>query len=157
VVGDVDVPSNEWSDLVAAWNRVQKPPLALRRQPVQLTRAVACNLGAREGTERDVGGDNLPVVTTGLIEEHGQAVRFLAVATSGAPHGMRRTARFAHELGEGRELSGVPEEGAVLNGDSIQEIVECSGLAFEHVDVSGHCNPRDVRALREQSLEPGTA
>jgi hypothetical protein len=45
----------------------------------------------------------------------------------------------------------------VLNCDAVQKIVKRSGLIVEHVDVSGHWNPCEVRAFGEQSLEPGTA
>src|SRR5260370_12837288 len=70
---------------------------------------------------------------------------------------MRCTVRFAHEVGKRRELSGVPEKGAVLNGDSVQQIVECGGLVVEHVDIRGHFNAGEVRAFFEQSLETSTA
>src|SRR5260370_20849092 len=124
---------------------------------MELTIRIARDLGSREGTERDVGGDNLPVVTAGFIDEHGDAVRFLAVSTTGAPDGMRCTARFAHELGQCCELRGVAKKGAVLNGDSVQQIVKRGGLVVEHVDVRGHGNSGEVRAFFEQSLEPSTA
>src|SRR6266851_32080 len=73
VVADVHVASNERSDLIATWNRGQIPPLAFGRQPTHLPVPVARNLGAREGTERHGGRDHLPVMTTGLIEEHRKA------------------------------------------------------------------------------------
>src|SRR5260370_26738440 len=70
---------------------------------------------------------------------------------------MRCTVRFAHEVGKRRELSGVTEKGAVLNGDSVQQIVECGGLVVEHVDIRGHFNAGEVRAFFEQSLEASAA
>src|SRR5260370_38829215 len=157
VVADVHVASNELSDLIAAWNRGQIPPLAFGRQAAQLPVPVARNLGAREGTERHVGRNHLPVMTTGFIEEHRQAVRLLAVPASGAPHRVWCAACLTHDLRQCRELSGVPEEGAVLNGDSVQEIVERRGLAVEKVDVRRYRNARELRTFVEQPLEASTA
>jgi hypothetical protein len=91
------------------------------------------------------------------MEKHRKAVRFLAIAATSAPYGVRFGAGVADKLRQRHELRWISKEGAVLNGDSIQQIVKCRRFAVNYVDVAVHGNSREVSALVKQPLQSGPA
>jgi len=60
---------------------------------------------------------------------------------------MRFIACFPRELSKGDELRWVSKEAAVLNRDSVEQIVKRGGLAVEDVNVRPDRNAREVRAF----------
>src|ERR1700704_1413010 len=98
------VASKRCHDLVAAldWRQITSP--AFERQPLDLTLSEMGLFGSSEGVERDVGGDDVPVVPACLVEEDREAVRLLPVAASGGPHSVRFSACGPRQLGERDEL-----------------------------------------------------
>ena len=157
VVRYVHVATHEWSDFKAARPGEQIPPTPLLRQSPNLALGVATDLGSRQRAEGHVGGDHLPVAMTTLVKEHRDAVRLLAVAATGAPHRMRFFACLSSELSKGNELRWVPKEAAVLNGDSVEQIIKRGRFVVEDVDVGAHGDAREVRAFLKQPLQPGAA
>jgi hypothetical protein len=66
---------------------------------------------------------------------------------------VRRVVCCADKLGECDELSGVPEEATVLDGDPVKQIVKCARLRVDHVDVRLQGDPRKACAFGKQSLQ----
>ncbi len=157
VVSDVHGAAQKRRDFETTRPGDQVAPAPLWRQSSDLALRVPADLGSRERAEGHVGGDHLPVATTGFIEDHRQAVRLLAIAATGTPHRMRLIACFPRELGKGNELRWVSKEAAVLNRDSVEQIVKRVRLAVEDVNVGPHRNAREVRAFLKQPLQPCAA
>jgi hypothetical protein len=110
MVSDPDVAAQESGDLVTARNRREVLPAAHERQTLHLTLRVLRLLSSRERSERDVSGDDVPVVAAPFVEEHRKAVWLLAVAAAGAPDRLRCRAGIAGELVERNELGCVSKE-----------------------------------------------
>ncbi len=157
VMDDAHHPSNRWNDFIPAAGRREIPPPALARQTLDLGLGVDGFLGSCERVERHIAGDDLPAAAPGFIQEHRQAVGFLAVAAPGAPHDASLARFLAHEGCESVELSRVAKESAVLDGDAIQQVFEGGGLSVQDSHVRVHRDARDPRALLKQSREPGLA
>src|SRR6202030_1881010 len=97
----------------------------------------------------------LPAAAPCFVKEHRQAVRFLAVAAPGAPYDLSQPWLLSNEGGERVELNRVAKEGAVLDGDAIQQVFERGRLRVDDAHVRVHRNARDRRALLNQPREPG--
>src|SRR6476660_6181981 len=100
VMGDTDIAPNRRHDLKTASICTQILLPASGRQTLHLVLRVLGLLRSREGTKGDIGGHDMPVIAADLIEQHRQAVRLLAVATSRAPDCARLAALAPRDLGE---------------------------------------------------------
>ena len=153
VVRDAHVAPKRRHDLKPAALLPQILLATRNRQPLDLVLGVFGLLRSGESVKGDIGGNDVPVAATDLVEEHREAVRLLAVPATCAPDRVRGAIRSARELGECDELRRVPEEAAVLNGDPVEQLIKCSRLGVDHVHVRMHGNAGEARAFLKQSLE----